>query len=163
MKKLILTLTTFLAILTWSCGGGSTQQESKDESEKEKGKSFSLSTQDGMMEVLKACEISIPENLKFIEITKESNEYSARFEAENIDETAKNQLDEWFNKQSEELISKGWRKYDVRVNESIVDSIINERILFVPGGKNLPISTGITISSSYDTKDSKYTLYVKPS
>jgi len=163
MKKLTLTLTTAIAILAWSCGDGSTLQVSKDESEKETGKTFLLSTQDGMMEVLKACKITIPGKLRFIEIMKESNEYAAKFEAENIDETAKNQLDEWFNKQSEELISKGWRKYDVRVNESMVGSTLNKRILFVPGGKNLPVSTGITITSSFDPKENKYTLYVKPS
>jgi len=146
-------------VLLFSCGGNS----EKNESEAPAKKPLSLSTQEGMMEALKECNIEIPEKLKFVEITKSGDEYSALFQADNVDETAKNEFDNWFKTQLETLISAGWRPFEIRKDETMAGILFNEKIMLKPAGIKSRIDKGITFTTAYDADKATYKIYIRTS
>ncbi|NLL99983.1 MAG: hypothetical protein GX220_00815 [Treponema sp.] len=95
MKKSITLLILIMFFLLPSCSKKNETVIAKNESvaQKEETKTpLSLSTQEGMMEVLKECNIKLPEKLKFIEINKKVSAYTALFQIENVDEVDKKEI-----------------------------------------------------------------------
>ena len=160
MKKTTLLLAIILSVFIWSCGG-SGSEENKIKSEK--GKTYSLKTKEGMMKKLQEFNINIPENLSFIEIKKEATQYTAKFKIENIDEATREQLDDWYAQQISDLTANGWNKRDIRVNEKVLGTVLNQYILSKPKGGKSSLDNIVSISSAYNTENKSYTVSISPS
>lgn len=153
MKRLIYVLAVF-AFLASSCSGESPKKESTQEVKKDKP--LSKTTQEGMMQLLNSCNISLHDALVFKEVVKESNTYKIRFISTNVDEENLASLDEWFTNQVENLVNKGWVKKVLMDNEMMVGSRYTEIILLKPDGLKVNVSYGLTFSSQYDESKKEY-------
>jgi len=163
MKKVIVLISCVLLISVWSCGDSSNTTETKEETKETKEETkqtYDKETKEGMLQLLKECNIDVPGQFEFIEITKKSSSYSAKFVAENSDEATKAELDEWYFKKVEELATSGWKKRVVRDNEEMMGSVLNEIIVYKPDEMELDLNFGFTISTNYEAENSKYTLFI---
>jgi len=167
MKKFsFLTILIIIAIL-YSCGGTKTdesskendKQEQKQEKKQENDKAsekLSKSTKEGMMMLLKECNINLHEALEYSEVKRNSESYVIKFEANDVGEELKEELDAWFFEQVEFFENDGWSKFVNMENETMFGVIINEILFLVPPAKAVDVTYGITLSSSYDTDSNKY-------
>ncbi|MEJ2544253.1 MAG: hypothetical protein P8Y99_09315 [Calditrichaceae bacterium] len=85
MKGIVLLISTALFMMCWSCGGNSKSDSSAEKPKTEKKKKLSLKTEEGMMAKLKELDINVPEDLKFVEVSRKSGDYTAKFVANNVD------------------------------------------------------------------------------
>jgi hypothetical protein len=167
MKKFSsLTIIIIISIL-YSCGGTKTdelskendKQEQKQEKKQENDKAsekLSKSTKEGMMMLLEECNINLHEALEYSEVKRNSESYVIKFEANDVDEELKEELDAWFFEQVEFFENDGWSKFVNMENETMFGVIINEILFLVPPAKAVDVTYGITLSSSYDTDSNKY-------
>ena len=114
------------------------------------------------MKKLQEFGISIPEELAFVEITKKSSDYTAKFEKEGIDDTVKAGLDTWHAGLVSQLTTNGWTNREIRVNEKMFGSVYNQNIFLKPQGGGSTLSDGLDISTAYNVEKKKYTLYITP-
>lgn len=140
-----------------SCGGGGEKKETTKEVKKEAR--LSKTTQEGMMQVIQECNVTIHEALNFVEVEKESSAYKIRFLAEEVDEETKLALEEWFVNQVEKLVENGWRKMVIIENNLSFGIVSNEMAFIKPQGLKINVDSGVTLSSSYndDKKTYKFT------
>lgn len=163
MRKLSLFSVIIITALLCSCGGTKTDKSST-ESEKEEQKEendkasekLSKSTKEGMMMLLQECNINLHEALEYSEVKRDGESYVINFEANDVDEELKEELDAWFFEQVEFFENDGWSKFVNMENETMFGVIINEVLFLVPPAKAVDVTYGITISSSYDTDSNKY-------
>ncbi|MBN1409164.1 MAG: hypothetical protein JW956_15290 [Calditrichaceae bacterium] len=156
MKATVFFLSIAFFIMCWSCGGDSKNESSAEKPKTEKKKKLSLKTEEGMMAKLTELDINVPAELKFVEVSRKSGEYTAKFAANDVDEATKTKLQEWYTKLVTDKAASGWIKHDIRVNEKMVGILINQHILLKPG------EDGVDISTAYDSEDKTFTLYVNP-
>ncbi len=162
MKRLTVLFLLVSLVLVWSCGGGSEETKAPKATAKKTTKKYSLKTQEGMMKKLQEFGISIPEELAFVEITKKSSDYTAKFEKEGIDDTVKAGLDTWHAGLVSQLTTNGWTNREIRVNEKMFGSVYNQNIFLKPQGGGSTLSDGLDISTAYNVEKKKYTLYITP-
>jgi uncharacterized protein involved in high-affinity Fe2+ transport len=162
MKKLAVLFMLVSLVLVWSCGGGSDDKKVPKATAEKTTKTYSLKTQEGMMKKLQELGISIPAELVFVEITKNSSDYTAKFEKGGIDETGKAGLDTWHAGLVSQLTADGWTKRDIRVNETMIGVVYNQSIFMKPKGGGSSLSNALDITTAYDSKKKTYTLYVSP-
>ncbi|MBN2255389.1 MAG: hypothetical protein JW736_06765 [Deltaproteobacteria bacterium] len=162
MRKLTVVFVLLSLVLVWSCGGGSEDKKAPKATAEKTTKKYSLKTQEGMMKKLQEFGISVPAELVFIEITKNSSDYVAKFEKEGIDEPVKAGLDKWYAGLISHLTANGWKKRDVRVNDTMFGAVYNQTICRKPRGGGSTLSDMLDITTVYDLEKKKYTLYVSP-
>lgn len=162
MKRLTVLFLLVSLVFVWSCGGGSEEKKAPKATAKKATKKYSLKTQEGMMKKLQEFGISIPEELVFVEITKKSSDYTAKFEKEGIDDTVKAGLDTWHAGLLSQLTANGWKKQDIRVNDKMFGAVYNQNIFMKPQGGGSTLSDALDITTVYDLKKKTYTLYVSP-
>ncbi len=161
MKKLSILLTATLFLIISSCGGSAEQKEdAKDETKKET-KKLSKSTKEGMMAILDASGIEVPEELQYESVKKKTDSYVITFIKEDVDEETMLKLEEWFTNHINKLVDDGWKKMVVRDNETIFGVTINEIIMYPPKDKKIRVTYGLTISSSKDPENKNYKYFVK--
>jgi hypothetical protein len=153
MKRLIYVLAVF-ALVASSCGGGSPKKESTKEVKEDKP--LSLSTKEGMMQLLDQCNIKLHDELEFLEVKKESNNYIISFIANGVDETKNEEMNKWFLGEVEKLENKGWKKHVNVDNEKMLGSIVNHLILLKPSGVKVRTSYGFTFESSFNIEEQTY-------
>lgn len=153
MKRLIYALTVF-ALVASSCGGESPKKESTKEVKKEKP--LSLSTKEGMMQLLDQCNIELHDALEFLEVKKKSNNYIISFIAKEVDETKNEELYKWFLGEVEKLQDKGWKKHVNIDNEKMFGSLVNQLILLKPSGVKVRTSYGLSFESSFNIEEQTY-------
>ncbi|MCK4979522.1 MAG: hypothetical protein KAS62_03955 [Candidatus Delongbacteria bacterium] len=167
MRKLTLLLAVLFSIFVWSCGGNS-EKDTKTKTEKPKQvevKKYSIDTEEGMMKKLQEFKIKIPENLVFVEVAKGyGNKYTVKFKAENIDDAARKQLDEWYAKQIADLIADGWEKakHGSTENETTMGIVANSHIFYKPKGGKSSLKHALSFTSNYDTEEKSYTIRLTP-
>ncbi|MEN8248695.1 MAG: hypothetical protein ABFS32_07165 [Bacteroidota bacterium] len=158
MKKLSILLSLAIPFFILSCGGGSSNEEgnTKEEEVKVEKKTTSLSDKDNMMNRLEELNISIPNEMTFVEIKKAyGGGYSVQFISEGISEETRTMLDDWYKEQCENLVNDGWMKRNIRDNEEMMGIVANQDIF-------IKSSDGIDISTSFDTEKNSYSVFVKP-
>jgi len=163
MKRLTVLFLLVSLMLVWSCGGGSEEKKASEQTAKKTTKKYSLKTQEGMMKKLQEFGISIPEELPFVEITRKSSNYTAKFEKAGIDETGKKDLDTWHAGLVSQLTANGWKKRDIRVNENMFGAVYNQHIFMKPRGGSSTLSDALNITTVYNVEKMAFTLYVSPS
>jgi len=161
MRKAAILFTITYFMLCWSCGGGS-DSEKVSEKPKAKKKTYSLKTEDGMMNKLQDMGIKIPLELKFVEINRKSGEYSAKFVADSVDESTKSKLDEWYQSVILNKEQSGWSKRAIRVDEEMMGSVYNQYILLKPRESGVGFYGGMDITSVHNPDKKTFTLYVQP-
>ncbi len=160
MKKISILFTATLFLIMTSCGGSPEQNKDAKNETKKETKKLSKSTKEGMMAILDASGIEVPEELQFEEVKKKSSSYVISFIKEDVDEQTRLQLDEWFTNHINKLVDDGWKKMVVRDNETILGLTMNEIIMYPPKEKKIRVSYGLTISSAYDSENKSYKYYV---
>ncbi|MFP4024971.1 MAG: hypothetical protein ACLFVR_10635 [Thiohalospira sp.] len=151
MKKLTLVLSTVLFMFLFACGGSPEQKDdAKQEETKKETKKLSQSTKEGMMEVLNAADIKVPDVLKYDTVEKRSDSYYIHFITEDVDDETTTKLDEWYVNQIQELENAGWKKVVVRDNEKMFGAVFNEIIMYPPKDKNIDVSYGISLNTASD-------------
>jgi len=157
MKKLTLVLSTVLFIFLFACGGSSEQKgESKQEETKKETKKLSKSTKEGMMAVLNAADIKVPDELKYDTVEKKSDSYYIRFIAEDVDDEITAKLDEWYMNQIQQLENADWKKVVIRDKEKMFGAVYNEIIMYPPKDKNIDVSYGISLNTAFDAGKKTY-------
>ena len=154
MKKLGFIILLF-SLTLYSCGGGSTQKESETK-EVKKEKRLSLSTKEGMMQLLDQCNIKLHDALEFLEVKKKSNSYVISFTANEVDEAKNEEMNKWFLGEVEKLESKGWKKHVNVNNEEMFGSLVNSLILLKPKDVKVRTSYGLLFESSFDKEEQTY-------
>lgn len=155
MRRILSIMLIMATLFVVSCGG---EKKSSDTSEVKEApqKKASLSTEEGMMAKLEEYGIEVPLELTFTEVRKKSNDYTAFFRSENVDEDTKIKLDMWLVDQSKKLVEeKGYTNRAMREKEVIMGNEVTEMIFLKDGD-------GITISTSYDLETKLYKLYITP-
>lgn len=160
MKTKTLFITIVLTSLLWSCGGNSNKNEENKDSKVENGKEIALDTEDGMMTKLKEFNVILPEGLVFIEITKESGTYKAKFEHVNADEAKVAEYGEWYTKQLESLEAEGWKKRAIRENEVMFGTVYNQNLFYKAKEGESSRQNAIDLSSSFSEEEMKFTVNV---
>jgi len=79
-----------------------------------------------------------------------------------LDQTVKAGLDKWHAGLVSQLTANGWKKRDIRVNEKMFGAVYNQSIFMKPQGGSSTLSDTLDISTAYNLKKKKYTLYVSP-
>ncbi|MDX9770655.1 MAG: hypothetical protein RBT19_09840 [Tenuifilaceae bacterium] len=153
MKRLIYALAVF-ALVASSCGGESPKKESTQEVKKDKP--LSKRTQEGMMQLLNSCDISLHDALVFEEVLMESNAYKIRFISSDIDEESLASLEGWFAEQVENLVNNGWKKRVIRDNEMMFGARYTEIVLLKPEGMKVNVSYGLSFYSQYNDSKKEY-------
>jgi hypothetical protein len=163
MRKLSLFPIFIIIALICSCGNAKSDKSSKESNKQEQEQKqedtpekFSKSTKEGMMMLLQDCNVNLHDALEFSEVKRNSESYVINFEANDVDEELKEELDAWFFEQVEFFENDGWDKFVNMDNESMFGVIINEILFLVPPAKAVDVTYGITLSSSYDTDSNKY-------
>lgn len=155
MRRILSIMLIMATLFVVSCGGekkGSDTSEVKETPQKK----VSLATKEGMMSKLEEYGIDVPIELTFTEVRKKSNDYTAFFRSENVDEDTKLKLDMWLVDQSKKLVQeKGYTNRAMREKEVIMGNEVTEMIFLKDGD-------GITISTSYDLETKLYKLYITP-
>lgn len=162
MKRFLEFVILTLFVLFWSCGGGSEEKKTAEKPEKEESKPLSLKTKEGMMQRLQELDINVPDELIFIESSRKSGNYTAIFEAKNVDDVLKKKLEDWYQKIIADKAEIGWKKQAIRENEEMIGSIYNQYILLRPAKSGIGFSGGIDITSVYNPDQKVYKLYVQP-
>lgn len=153
MKKLSLVLSAIVFFIIYSCGGSSEQKEdSKQEETKKETKKLSKSTKEGMMALLKASDIEIPDEFKYDTVEKKTDSYYIRFIAEDVDEETTAKLDEWYMNQIEKLEKSNWKKVVIRDKEEMFGAVYNEIIMYPPENKDINVSYGISLNTAIDAE-----------
>jgi len=165
MKNLAVLFSLVFVLSLWSCGGGSGKEQASEKPKKETKKKLSLKTQEGMMAKLDEFGIKVPAPLTFLEISRKSGEYTAKFNAENVDEAARQKLDAWYQEQLEFFKTNGWSEMEMlrRENEVMVGLVHNVYYFKKPRGGGSTLSDIVSLASVYDPKKLEYKLYVSPS
>ncbi|MCB0503868.1 MAG: hypothetical protein KDC58_00045 [Cyclobacteriaceae bacterium] len=160
MKKLSALLIIILLAFVWSCGGGSeTKKETAVDTSKKTEKSYDLKTKEGILMKIKDFNISIPEELKFVEVKRKENGYVAVFEAAELNDATVEKLQNWFNREVEELTNEGWRPRPISENDEMFGSIINQ-VLFYKSRTGSTLQDAIDFSTKFDTKEKNYQAYI---
>lgn len=156
MKRFILFLVVITFIIS-SCGGNGEKKETAKEVKKEAR--LSKSSQEGMMQVIEECNLTVHESLNFLEVAKESDSYKIRFLAENVNDETKLSLENWYKGQVEKMEGNCWKKMAIVENQETFGLISNEMTFLKPQGSKVNVSYGVTLTSTYDAdkKTYKYT------
>lgn len=169
MKKLLLlTLAIFTLV---SCGDSNSKKTEKDKTEKsektikKKIKTLKERKEEGKTAraELSTYLMEIPENLVFSNaIFNASGIKKSSFIAENIDEAAKIKLDDWFKKQSDDLVTASWEKIVLQEDVTVLDLLTNSHSYRKAQGGDSILTDMLSLSTVYDPKRKTYTLHVKP-
>lgn len=164
MKKLSILLSVILTIFLCSCGGKTeTKKESTEEIKEEikkETKKLSKSTKEGMMAIIDASNIDVSDELEYEKVGKKSNSYVISFKKVNTEEETVKKLDEWFVNTINELVEAGWRKKALSENEEMMGVVVNDIIMYPPDDKDIDVSYGLKLSTSYDMEKKSYSFYV---
>jgi len=157
MRKSPIVLLAVFFLFLYACGGSSGQKEdNKQEETKKEIKKLSKSTKEGMMAVLNAADIRVPNELKYDTVEKKSNSYFIRFLAEEVHEETTAKLDEWYNNQVQQLVDSNWKKVVIRDKEKMFGLVYNEIIMYPPKDKAIDVSYGISLNTAYDAEKKMY-------
>lgn len=156
MKRIVLCLAVITFIIS-SCGGNGDKKDTTKEVKKEAR--LSKSTQEGMMQVIEECNLTVHESLNFLEVAKESDSFKIRFLAENVNDETKLALENWYNNQVEKMEGNGWKKMVMVENQEAFGLLSNEMTFLKPQGSKVNVTYGVTLTSTYDAdkKTYKYT------
>lgn len=156
MKKLASIITLIVFAFAWSCGGGSeTKKEATVDTTKKAEKSYDLKTKEGMLKKIQDFNISIPEEMTFVEVKKKSSSYAAIFEASNLDEPSIEQLQNWYKKEMQELTNEGWRPRPLRENDEMMGFIFNQTI-FYKDIEGTRVTDAIDFSTQLNPKENTF-------
>ena len=165
MLKKWMTLMLVLMMTVWACSDSAEKKETAEATQKapvEKTKKISLKTQEGMMMKLKEFGITIPEPLAFVDIERKSSEYRAKFEAKDIDESVRAELDKWYAGLVSKFTEEGWSQTVVQDNEEMFGAVYNSCIFLKRQGGESTLTDGVSLTTIYDAGKKSYTVYVRP-
>ena len=155
MKNRLNILILVLPVLLFSCGGESTTEDSENTKTEVTRKTTSLSDKDNMMARLGELNIKLPAEMDFVEIKKNSGEYTAHFIATDLDEAASTKLTEWYEEQCQAFATDGFIRRNIQDNEEMMGMIINHDIF-------ISSSDGIDFSSVLDPNEKTFKVYIQP-
>lgn len=157
MKKLSIVLSVVIFFIIYSCGGSPEQKEdSKQDETKKETKKLSKSTREGMMAILNASDIKVPDGFEYDTVEKKTDSYVIRFVNENVDDETKAQIDEWYWNQINQLEESKWKKVVIRENEKMFGAVYNEIIMYPPKDKKINVSYGISLNTAFDAEKKTY-------
>ncbi len=171
MKK----LTVFIAILLlifWSCKNENPKTKKQDESEqieklepkRKKVKNMKERRKEGKIvrTQLEKYGLQIPENLIFKETLINAMAFKkSTFIADNVDETMKNELDNWYHKQMDELVVSKWEKIPLQKDKIVSGVLFNSNSFKRAQAGTSNVSDMLSITTIYDPKG-VYIVYIKP-
>lgn len=144
-------LFVFLIIVS-SCGVDTSKKETFTE------ETVSKTAHEEIMQIINDCNITIPKNLEFVEVAKDSTIYKIEFKGEGIDEEAKDQIEDWLIEQTERLSEEYWGKRIISNNNQLLGVQTNEVVMIKPENSKVNVENNIKISTSYNYKSQIYTL-----
>ena len=171
MKK----LTVFIAILLlifWSCRNENPKTKKQDESEqieklepkRKKVKNMKERRKEGKIvrTQLEKYGLQIPENLIFKETLINAMAFKkSTFIADNVDEAMKNDLDNWYHKQMDELVVSKWEKIPLQKDKIVSGVLFNSNSFKRAQAGTSSVSDMLSIGTVYDPKG-VYIVYIKP-
>lgn len=156
--------------LFWSCGDTKSKEntdkkEKKTEIKKKKQvKTIEQRKEEGKVirAELEKYNLQIPENFIFKETLINAMAFKkSTFIADNVDETIRIELDNWFNKQSDDLVNLKWKKTILQKNDTISGILYNSYSFKKDQGGQSTLSDMLTISTAYNPRGT-YSMYIKP-
>lgn len=154
MKSISALISVFFALfILSSCGAEPEGEQNKTE----KTEKISKKTREGMESILKSCDIKLHDDFKYVENKKKSDSYIIKYEAKDVDESKKTELDNWYAEQVKMLENKGWKKTVMRENEELIGTIYNDIVLNKPKGSKVKVAYGISLTSGYNAEEKSYT------
>ncbi len=171
MKKLPI-LVMVLSIMLWSCGDANKKEtktnDKKENTElpkKKKVKSLEQRLEEGKIvrTELERYDLQIPKNLIFKETLINAMAFKkSTFITDAIDETTKIELENWFKKQSEDLVNLKWEKTLLQKNDTISGMLFNSYSFKRAQGGESTLNDMLNLASVYNPAKKTYTIYVKP-
>jgi hypothetical protein len=139
-------------IIASSCGVDTSKKETITE------ETVSKTAHEEIMQIINDCNITIPKNLEFSEVTRDSTIYKIEYKGEGIDEVAKDQIEDWLIEQTERLSEEYWGKRIISNNNQLLGIQTNEVVMIKPENSKVNVENNIKISTSYNYKSQIYTL-----
>ena len=170
MKKATLLVTAIvLSVFLWSCGSSSSDSNSTGEVNKKKEyfkklKTYDLSTEEGMSKrLLDYYKLTVPSELSFVEIKKKGGRQMI-LRAENITEEELAKLNEWYKKECQRFVDKGYKKTVMQDNSKMAGLIFNDSFYMKKTDYSTPTDwdwNSISLYSVYDIEKKVYELRIK--
>ena len=171
MKKLTV-LIPILLLIFWSCKNENPKTKKQDgreqietlEPKKKQPKSLVEIKKEGKIVrmQLEKYGLQIPENLIFKETLINAMAFKkSTFIADNVDEAMKNDLDNWYHKQMDELVVSKWEKIPLQKDKIVSGVLFNSNSFKRAQAGTSSVSDMLSIGTVYDPKG-VYIVYIKP-
>jgi hypothetical protein len=162
MRNLKILAVMIISVIIGACGNSSNNENKKDggvsTTSKIQGQDskVDLKTEEGLLKTLEKINIQIPDEFKFVEAKLEAPYFKSKFISDTLSEESIEKITEWFKNTIAKKENAGWKIMNVRDDEEIFGTIINEFILWAPD--NVSVIDGMTTSIKNDQDEKIMTL-----